>query len=111
MLGLGPYLLMLSQAVEWTLRGGSAPAGLSEEDLLLLATQDDPGLLERFRDYRLRVLRTGGHAAVLVCTRDGRQGLLEDAACSDGLDRHLWRERPPRPCAFTLDPERACNPE
>jgi hypothetical protein len=54
------------------------------------------------------VSRQDGHAVVLVCDKDGKIGLLEDAGCSSEMDRHLWRENPPEPCEFTVKAQEAC---
>ena len=106
---LASALTKLSTAVESSVRFKSPPEGISDEDLLAMATQHDPQLLRPFSPYRLKVLREQQHAIVLVCTQDGEQALLEDAGCTAKLDVHLWKITPPKLCAFTLRAEQACG--
>lgn len=105
---LSAALTKLSRAVESAVRYGGAPESLSDEELVVLATKKQPGLREPFAAYKLRISRQAGHVVVLVCTQDGRIGLLEDAGCSAKLDEPLWKASPPRPCQFTLSVTKAC---
>ena len=105
---LGSALTKLSAAVESTVRYKDPEDRISDAELLILATRHDPGLLEPFADYTVLVLRQDKHALVLVCTKDGNIGLLEDAGCSSELDRHLWKEEPPKRCEFTVKVQEAC---
>lgn len=105
---LGSALTKLSSSVESTVRYKKQGAGLSDEQLLLLSTQHDPAILEPFQGYYLRVLRQGGHSAVLVCTPDGSTALLEDAGCTARMEQHHWRKIPERPCEFTLNLNAVC---
>ena len=100
-------LTKLSAAVESTVRYKNPPADLDEQGLLQLATQHDPQLLENFAGLKLRVLAKDRHSVVLVCTPDGKRGLMEDAACTVALDRHLWEDAK-NPCEFTVDTATAC---
>ena len=77
------------------------PPGLNERDLLTLATRHDPGLLDNFKDYTVRVLRQSRDSVVLVCDTTGTRALLEDAGCSGPMDRHRWMGEKPEPCEFT----------
>jgi len=105
---LASALTKLSAAVEATVRYENPPAGISEEELLRLATQHDPVLLKPFESYFVRVLSRDRHAIVLVCTKDKVRGLLEDAGCSARLDVHLWQAQPPKSCNFTVKVEDVC---
>ena len=105
---LGSALTKLSASVEATVRYEDPPQGISDKELLDLSTKHDPGLMEPFADYTLRVSRQDGHAVVLVCDKDGKVGLLEDAGCSSEMDRQLWKEDPPTPCKVPLDAKEAC---
>ncbi len=100
-------LTKLSSAVESTVRYKNPPADMDEQGLLKLATQHDPQLLANFDGLKVRVLAKKRHSIVLVCTEDGRRGLMEDAACTAALDQHLWK-KPQTPCQFTLDTATAC---
>lgn len=105
---LGSALTKLSASVEATVRYENPPEGISDKELLDLSTKHDPGLMEPFAEYGLWVSRQDGHAVVLVCDKDGKVGLLEDAGCSSEMDRHLWKENPPKPCEFTVKAREAC---
>ena len=105
---LGSALTKLSSSVESTVRYKDPDEGISDAELLVLATRHDPGLLEPFADYKVLVLRQFKHAVVLVCTKDGNIGLLEDAGCSSELDLHLWKEEPAKRCEFTVQVQEVC---
>jgi len=106
---LGSALTKLSSSVESTVRYKGMGADLPDDKLLILSTKHDPGLLEPFQGYALRVLRQNGHTAVLVCTEDGLAALLEDAGCTARMDQHHWKARPVPPCEFTLDLAKVCT--
>ena len=105
---LGSALTKLSASIEATVRYGDPPEAISDQDLLVLSTKHDPGLLEPFSDFFLRVSREDAHAVVLVCDKDGKIGLLEDAGCSSEMDRYLWNEDPKKPCEFTVKAKDVC---
>ncbi|MEI7636861.1 MAG: hypothetical protein WCJ37_06105 [Syntrophus sp. (in: bacteria)] len=106
---LGSALTKLSSAVESTVRYKGIGADLPDDELLILSTKHDPGLLEPFQGYKLHVLRQNGHTAVLVCTEDGLAALLEDAGCTARMDQHRWKAQPLSPCEFTLDLSKVCT--
>lgn len=106
---LAASLTHLSTAVEGYVRYKTLPPDIREDELLNLVNQDNNQLLEPFGDYKLRVLIQDKHAIVLVCTKDGKQGLLEDAGCTAPLDRHLWEATPKAPCEFTLKAREVCG--
>lgn len=101
-------LTKLSASVESTVRYKNPPDGISDEDLLKLATEHDPSLLAPFSGYVVRVLREDRHAAVLVCSADSTQGLLEDLGCTAAMDKHLWQAAE-NGCIFTVSPARDCS--
>jgi len=105
---LASALTKLSASVEATVRYENPPDGISDKDLLVLSTKHEPGLMEPFADYTLRVSQEDAHAVVLACDKDGKVGLLEDAGCSSEMDRHLWNESPPKPCDFTVKAREVC---
>jgi hypothetical protein len=105
---LGSALTKLSASVESTVRYKNPPQEISDAELLTLSTKHDPGLMEPFTDYTVRVSRQDRHVVVLMCDKEGKIGLLEDAGCSSEMDRHLWQENPPKPCEFTLKAKDVC---
>ena len=100
---LGDELRRLTAAVQGEVIADPAgTAGLSDKELLARATADDPALLKPFDDYSLRTSREGNYVSVLVCTQDGKRGLLEDTNCTVALDRQLWRESSEAACQPTV---------
>lgn len=85
--------------------GGTA--NLSDDDLLARATARDPSLRQEFQSYLVKTHREGSNVSVLVCTRDGAHGLMEDTVCVKGLDKALWRD-PKAPCESTITLATAC---
>lgn len=104
---LGSALTKLSASVQATVYK-KVDSTLTDEALLLIATQHDPELLVPFDRYRLRARIDHQHAVVLVCSANADRALLEDAGCTAKLDRHLWADLDALPCTFTLVLERVC---
>lgn len=105
---LARQLQKLSAAMDAYLLYAPRPAGASEELLLAEGTRNDPGLLAAFSGYRLRLAREQPRALLMVCTRDGKQALMEDVGCTPKLDKRLW-EQGNAPCEFTLEIKEACQ--
>jgi len=103
-------LTKLSTSVESTVRYKRPPENISDKELLALATEHDPSLLAPFSGYTIKVLREDRHAAVLICSKDGLYGLLEDVGCTAAMDKHLWQIDGSQ-CTFTLLPSVACAVE
>lgn len=77
---------------------------LDDQELVRQATAFDQKLLE---PYKGLIVRGTVDGVILVCTADGRRGLIEDAECTDIVDKLLWLENT-APCKFTLKPEIVC---
>lgn len=101
-------LTKLSASVESTVRYKHPPEGISDTELLKLATEHDPSLLSPFESYTIKIHQEDRHAVVLICSQDGTQGLLEDAGCSAPMDKHLW-QTPGSACDFTLSIKSVCS--
>ncbi len=108
MLFAASALTKVAAASEASVRYGKPPENLSDEEFLKFATAHDPGLLQPLAKYRLRALRQGKHAVILVCSVDGAVALIEDAGCTAQSDRHHWQTIPALVCAFTLELEKVC---
>jgi len=106
---LASALEHLSPQVENVVRYETPPANATDEELLKLATKGDPGLLDSFKGYKLRIHSQDRHAIVLLCNEDGKRGLLEDLGCTGTLDRNLWKEDAAMPCEFSLSVELGCR--
>lgn len=104
---LASALTKLSAAVDVTVRYRAPAESLSESELLLAATAQNPQLMKPFEGMKVRVLRRGRDSAVLVCQADGK-ALLEDAGCTAKLDLHRWSATGSDRCEFTLDVSKVC---
>ena len=109
MLTAAAALTKVSAATEAFLRYGSPPDGLPDDAFLTQSVAHDPGLLAPFSTYRVKATRVNGHTAVLVCTPDGTEALLEDAGCTATMDKQRWRDDSKSPCAFALDLNQVCS--
>lgn len=108
MLIMASALTKLSSAVESTIRYKNPPSDATDDELLELSTQHDPGLLTPFEGYKIRLMDKDRHAVVLICTLDENQALLEDAGCSAELDAHHWDMPTLHECGFSLDMDKIC---
>lgn len=106
---LASSLTKLSTAVESAVRYKNPPENINEARLLIYATEHDPRLVKPFKGYRIRILRQKNHAAVLVCTKDGKFALLEDAGCTGKMDNLLWELQPRKVCEFTINLQEVCQ--
>jgi hypothetical protein len=105
---LASRLTKLSAVVESTCFYKNPPSNTVDQALLGIATAHDTTLLEPFVDFKLRAECKQQHGFVLVCSKDGDRGLLEDAGCSGKLDGHLWKDHKKR-CEFTLSVQAICD--
>ncbi|WP_417913799.1 hypothetical protein [Candidatus Electronema sp. JM] len=103
---LGARLVNLSAAAEGYFSTLPAAPDSSEAEILRKATEHDSSLLDKLNGYRLRIAYAQKHALLLLCTKDGKQALLEDAGCTASLDR---RVREAAPCEFTLKADEVCR--
>lgn len=110
MQALGDDLRRLSAAVQGkVVEDPAGTAGLSDQELLTRATAHDPALLKPFECYSVRTSREGNYISLLVCTANGKRGLLEDTNCTVPLDKQLWHDSPGAPCRFTVPLDDACK--
>ncbi len=75
MLSLAASLTKLSTKVESVVRYGNPPENASTDDLLKLAVQREPKLLDDFSGYEIRIMSSDKHALLLLCSADGKKGL------------------------------------
>jgi len=95
----------LARAVMLFAKNNTAEAAsLDDRELVQRATAFDPNLLKPYEGLMVRGTADG---VILVCTGDGRRGLIEDAECSDKVDKLIWPDIN-APCQFTLKPETVC---
>jgi len=107
---LGPALTKLSFAMEACLKSDNPPPEDIEDDVLLMqCTEYDPTLLMPFEDYMVMVLRQNKRAVLLVCDKEKRRALIEDASCTARLDKRFWQEESPKPCEFSIEIDKVCG--
>lgn len=100
---LGPKLTKLTSGVVSMVRYRKIPKDISDIDLLLIATKDDPGMLEPFNKYSIKIRKDNKNVVILVGTKDGEKSLLEDASWTYELDKQHWKSSAPIPFDFTID--------
>jgi hypothetical protein len=105
---LSSAVIKLSANVESTVRYTDNPANISEPELLARSTEHDPGILKFFSRYSIQIIHNDKDAVILVCTKDRKRALFEDAGCTAKLDTILWKNKPPSKCAFGATVEAAC---
>lgn len=106
---LASALTKLSSAVDGAVRYRHASPLLEEEELLKLATAQNPRLLAPFSGMKVKIQRDGAETVLLVCEPKRNVALLEDAACSARMEKHRWRDQPRSECTFTVDLREACR--
>ncbi len=66
----------------------------------------NPDLMRPFDGYVLKARLEGGVGVILLCSQDGKDGIIEDVTCTTRPDSY----RPPRsPCKYMLDVKRVCS--
>ncbi len=104
---LGTAMVNLSQAADMYLSERSEPPKESDAELLRQATRHDPSLMSpAFSNYLLKLRFQQPYTVLLLCTKDGREAIMEDAGCSARLDRQVHDKQP---CEFTLQVSAGCR--
>lgn len=106
---LASALTKLAAAVDASVRYDDPMAGLSDTNLLRLATAHDPSLLAPFARFELHVQRVGSDSSVLICRASEGQAVLEDAGCTALMERHHWKSQTALACEPTLDLPTICK--
>lgn len=109
MMNAAAALTRVSAATEANLRYGSSTGTLSDADFLAESVAHDSGLLLPFSAYQIKSMRKDGYSAILLCTQDGANALLEDAGCTAAMDRHRWRDDPGSSCTYSMDLKQLCS--
>ena len=87
---------------------GKAPTD-SDSVILQKATEHDKRLLApEFANYELKVQYQNPYAVLLLCSKDGKSAIMEDAGCTARLDRQVTHSAP---CEFTLHVNQGCHVE
>lgn len=104
---LSTKMMNLSSAVDTYFESLPEMPFDTNENILKLATRHDPSLLApEFQPYVLKAQYQNPYAVLLLCSKDGKQAIMEDAGCSARLDRQVTGDAP---CAFTLAVQPGCQ--
>ena len=106
---LSSAVTKLSANVESTVRYGSMLTNIGDSELLAKSTEHDLDILKFFSKYSVRIMHNEKDALILVCTKDQKRALLEDAGCTTELDSILRKEKPTNQYEFTTTIEKACT--
>lgn len=102
-------LTKLSAAVDAVVRYDDLPQAADDAVILSKVSAANPTLLDDFKGFQLKLIRSTGDSAVLVCDIRGTTALLEDAGCTAKLDAQRWNTHPPSPCEPSLDLKQLCG--
>ncbi|WP_310601029.1 hypothetical protein [Desulfobulbus sp.] len=102
-------LKRLAATVESAVQYGDVPPQLQNAELLALATEHNPKLLDGFAPYTLKAKNSNKHSSVLMCDPEGKHALIEDSGCTGQVDVLHWQQAPLPPCEFTLQLESVCD--
>lgn len=100
------YLIPLSKAVD--VIADSLPPDVKDNEIFsaVVERSGNPGLLAPFKGYVLKARIQDGIGVILLCSPDGKEGIIEDVSCTTRPDCH----RPSgSPCAFMLDVKLVCS--
>jgi hypothetical protein len=99
------YLIPLSKAVD--VIADKLPQDAKDQEIFSEAVKrsGNPLLLKPFEGYVLKALLQDGTGIILLCSPNGKEGIIEDVSCTTRPDSH----RPSgSPCAYLLDPKLVC---
>jgi hypothetical protein len=99
------YIIPLAKAVDVV--ADKLPPGAKDQEIFSEAVKrsGNPDLLKPFIGYVLRARIQEGVGVILLCSPDGKEGIIEDVTCTTRPDTH----RPTgSPCTYLLDVNRVC---
>jgi hypothetical protein len=102
------YMISLAKAVDAV--ADKLPSNAQDEAIFteVVKRSGNPNLLKPFEGYVLKARIQDGVGVILLCSRDGKEGIIEDVSCTTRPDTH----RPVgSPCAYLLDVTRVCAEE
>ena len=106
---LASSLTKLSAAVDAIVRYDDLPQHADDSVILSKVLAANPSLLDDFKGFQLKLIRSADDSAVLVCDASGRNALLEDAGCTAKLDAHRWDTPQPSRCEPSLILKQVCK--
>lgn len=103
---LDDYMIPLAKAVD--VIADKLPPNAKDNEIFKAAVErsENPELLEPFNGYVLRARIQDGVGVILLCSKDGKEGIIEDVSCTTRPDTH----RPSgSPCTYLLDVKAVCQ--
>jgi len=100
------YMIPLAKAVDVV--ADKLPPDAKDQEIFLAAVNrsGNPNLLKPFEGYVLKARIQDGVGVILLCSPDGKEGIIEDVTCTTRPDTH----RPiGSPCTYLLDVKRVCS--
>jgi hypothetical protein len=102
---LDDYIIPLSKAID--VIADKLPADAKDEEIYSAAVKrsGNPDLLKPFEGYVRKARIEEGIGILLLCSPDGKEGIIEDVTCTTRPDMH----RPSgSPCTYLLDVKKVC---
>lgn len=100
----GAHLTKLTRKVQVAVHHG-----VTDEKVLYSQTLEKyPQDMSEFSDYSLRMKNDNGTAVILLCDAEKTKALLEDAACTGGLEGGTWFKEN-YTCTFHLNIKQICE--
>lgn len=106
---LASSLTKLSAAVDAVLRYDDIPQDAVDSVIFGKVSAANPTLLDDFKGFEVKLIRSEDDSAVLVCDASATTALLEDAGCTAKLDVHRWETVPPPRCEPSLNLKQVCK--
>jgi len=103
---LDDYMIPLAKAVDVVV--DSLPPDSKDEVIFSEAVNrtGNPDLLQPFDGYVRKARMEDDYGVILICSQDGKEGIIEDVTCTTRPDTH----RPTgSPCDYLLDVKRVCS--
>ena len=100
------YMIPLAKAVDVV--ADKLPPGAKNQEILSAAMErrGNYDLLKPFEGYILKARIQDGIGVILLCSPDGKEGIIEDVTCTTRPDTY----RPTgSPCIYLLDVNRVCS--
>lgn len=98
-------MISLAKAVD--VIADTLPSDAKDEVIFeeVVRRSNNPKLLEPFDGYKLKARLQDGTGIILLCSQDGKEGIIEDVTCTTRPDTF----RPPgSPCEYLLDVKKVC---
>jgi hypothetical protein len=100
------YMIPLSKAVDVVVDELPPDSKDNEVFSAVVKRIGDPELLKPFEGYVLKAQIEDGVGVILLCSPDGKEGIIEDVTCTTRPDAY----RPTgSPCTYLLDVRRVCS--